>query len=180
MSVDAGLSVSAGGAVGITSASVDVSSSTSVAVSTGSLSLDSAAATEVFSGTSLTATTTTLEAHSAEDTALTAGGRVTTTSADATVNVGDTLDVSAANTRLRNSGVVDVFAKEGTRLTSTDMAMSVGDEVQILGGNEVVLTTETLALNADTSAGISARGDGDECERRADGDGRLRHHSDVD
>ena len=29
-------------------------------------------------------------------------------------------------------------------------------------------------------AGEVGEGDGDECERRADGDGRLRHHSDVD
>ena len=45
-------------------------------------------------------------------------------------------------------------AAEGTRLTSADVSMSVGDTVQILGGNQVSMTTSSLDLNAATAAGV--------------------------
>ena len=70
--------------------------------------------------------------------------------------MGDTIDISAHDTRIRNDGVVDVFANEAARVTTQSMALSVGEEVQIMGGEKVVMTTPSLALNADTTAGLSA------------------------
>jgi hypothetical protein len=49
-------------------------------------------------------TTSMAELASFFDTTLSAGERVTVTSADATVNVGDTIDLSAVDMRVRNSG----------------------------------------------------------------------------
>eukprot|EP01043_Picozoa_sp_COSAG02_P115137 COSAG02_NODE_51481_length_313_cov_154.476636_1_plen_70_part_10 len=70
---------------------------------------------------------------------MTAGDRLTTTSSDATLNVGDTIDISAHDTRIRNDGVVDVFANEAARVTTQSMSLSVGEEVQIMGGEKVVM-----------------------------------------
>ena len=97
----------------------------------------------MFSASLLEATSSRVEVSSFEDTTLSAGGRVTVTSADATLNVGNTLDISAHNTRVRSSGVVDVFAAEGTRLTSSDVAVSAAARIEVLGGDEVKVTTSS-------------------------------------
>eukprot|EP01046_Picozoa_sp_COSAG06_P101371 COSAG06_NODE_47513_length_338_cov_1.518828_1_plen_112_part_11 len=96
----------------------DFGTNQSVAMNAPIVRVNASEALHIEAAFNVTVATTQMIQAATEDTTIVAADRTIVTSNHTTLNVGSTVDVSADDVRVRNSGVVDVFAAEGTRLTS--------------------------------------------------------------